>query len=491
MINQIDKAYIGQELINQDFETWSRYLFRVIEQKPFEIEEIHKDLFSYFQAVINGHRKRININIPPRSGKTTLAKYLLIYTLTKNPKANIIYTSYSQSLLTDIALSCKSFLESPVYKALYPSTFNFESEETNPIDDFWRDYRLKDTNGQKNTYSSKKISTRQGGICLFSAIGGQITGYGAGIRGNKEFNGFLCIDDANKPGDIHSQVMREKVFKYYKETLLSRLNDSNVPIINIQQRLHLEDLSGFLKEKYNFETLKKPLIDETGKCLLPKQYTPERIKEIKIDNYVFQSQYQQEPIFAGGQIIKREWFNYYPDIKFNYKKIVIAADTAISSKEYADYSCFLVGGITQDNKLHILDMIHGRWEYPELKQQAINIFNKWQLDKRETSASSFVIENKASGQQLIQDFKKAGLPIRPIDVTKDKLSRVEEVLDYLANGNILLPISETYGFNPKLIAECESFTRDQQQLHDDIVDTLVHLINNTIAKRQVSILDVL
>ena len=92
---------------------------------------------------------------------------------------------------------------------------------------------------------------------------------------------------------------------------------------------------------------------------------------------------------------------------------------------------------------------------------------------------------------MIQDFKKAGLPVTAIDVTKDKLSRVQEVLTYIANGNVLLPESETYANNPVLLAECEAFTRDMAHSHDDIVDTLVHLINNTIAKRQISILDVL
>ena len=485
-----DKGYLGYELLNQGFETWVRYLFRVIEQKPFEVEVIHKDLFRYFSSVLNGDKKRVNINIPPRSGKTTLAKYFLIYALTVNPKANIIYTSYSQSLLTDIALSCNSILENPIYQALYPGSFVIQDEEINPIDDFWREYLIETT--KKNTYSSKKIITRQGGICLFSAIGGQITGYGAGIRGSKQFSGFLCIDDANKPADIHSKVMRDKVSRYFKETLLSRLNDSNVPIINIQQRLHLEDISGFLQSKYGFETLKKPLVTEDGVCLLPKQYTPERIKELQIDNYLFQSQYQQEPIFAGGQIIKREWFTYYSvNTKYNYKKIAIATDTAISAKEHADYSCFLVGGITPDNRLHILDMAYGRWEYPELKQQALDIYNRWQRDKRETSASSIVIENRASGQQLIQDFRKIGLPIKAVDVTKDKLSRVEEVLDHIAAGHVMLPDSENYGFNNTIISECESFTRDQQQIHDDIVDTLVHLINHTIAKRQISTFEVL
>lgn len=486
----IDKEYLGRKLLEQGFEVFARYLFRVIEQKPFEVEAIHEDLFNYFDNIEKGNYKRININIPPRSGKTTLAKYFLVYSLTKNPKANIIYTSYSQTLLTDISLSCTSLLENPIYKALYPSYFYYEDEEIDPVDNFWKEYLIETT--KKNTYSSKKIMTKEGGVCLFSAIGGQITGYGAGIRGSKRFSGFLCIDDGNKPGDIHFPKMRENVTRYFKETLLSRLNNSNTPIINIQQRLHLEDLSGFLENKYKFKTLKKPLIDKNGNCLLPNQYTEERIKELQIDNYSFSAQYQQEPIVLGGQIIKREFFKYYStNQKYNYKKIVIAADTAIAVKEHSDFSCFLIGGITQDNKLHILEMQHGKWEYPELKIKALETYNNYQFNKRTTSASCMAIENRASGQQLIQDLKKMGLPIKAIDVTKDKLTRVQEVLDYIASGLVLLPNNEDYGNNPTFLKECENFSRDMSHLHDDIVDTLVHLINTTIAKRQVSILEVL
>lgn len=485
-----DVQYIGYRLLKRGFETWFRYLFRATEQTDFIKEAIHESLFDYIEKVYKQEITRLNINIPPRAGKTTLATYLLVYALTVNPKANVIYTSYSQSLLTDIALRVRDILEHPVYKAMYSSNVAYSEEELTPEDDFWAEYLKKETG--KNTYSAKKIITGKGGICLFSSIGSQITGYGAGIRNGKGFTGALIIDDANKPDDIYHTTLRNKVIRYFAGTLLSRLNNSNVPIINIQQRLHLEDLSGILQSKYNFITLKRPLIDENGVCQLPSQYSEERIRELQVDNYVFTSQYQQEPIVLGGQVIKRDWFGYYKTTdSYHYNKIVIAADTAISAKEHADYSCFLVGGVTPQNKLHILEMVHGKWEYPELKQQAISLFNRWQLDKRQTSASTIVIEDRASGQQLLQNFKKSGLPVRAVEVTKDKLSRVEEVLDYIANGNVMLPENEQYSNNPVFLAECEAFTRDMAHTHDDITDTLVHLINNTIAKRQVSILEVL
>ena len=486
----LQNDYIGYRLIERGFFTWFRYLFQAIENRPFILEPIHDGLFQYIDKIIKGETKRLCINIPPRAGKTTLATYLLVFALTLNPKSNIIYTSYSQSLLTDIALRVHDILEHPIYKAIYPNAITYENEEVAPEDDFWAELLRKETG--KNTYSTKKIITSEGGICLFASIGSQITGYGAAIRGAKGFTGALIIDDANKPDDIYHTVLRNKVIRYFSGTLLSRLNNSDTPIINIQQRLHLEDLSGILQTKYNFETLKRPLVDSNGVCQIPSQYSPERIRELQVDNYVYQSQYQQEPIILGGQVIKREWFSYYSvNTDFDYKRIVIAADTAISTKEYNDYTCFLVGGITQQNKLHILEMVHGKWEYPELKQQAIELYNRWQLDRRKTSASCIYIENRASGQQMIQDFKKAGLPVTSIDVTKDKLSRVQEILPYLANGNVLLPVDEQYSNNPVFLAECEAFTRDMAHAHDDIVDTLCHLINNTIAKRQISILEVL
>lgn len=485
----MNNEYIGKRLLDRGFEVWFRYMFRVIEGQPFIIENLHRGLFDCFDSLYKLETIRLNINVPPRSGKTTLAKYLLVYTLTRNPKSNIIYTSFSQSLLTDIATSVRNILEHPIYKVMYPNAMVYEDEEVNPIDDFWLEYLKKESG--KNTYSAKKITTVFGGTCLFSSIGSQITGYGAGIRNGIGFTGALIIDDANKPADIHSQTMRNKVVRYFEETLLSRLNNSRVPIVNIQQRLHLEDLSGVLASKYNFETLKKPLVDENGLCQLPSQYSDERIKELKINNYMFVSQYQQEPIILGGAIIKRDWFGYYdPSKEYDYKRIIIAGDTAMSVKESADYTCFMVGGVTKQNTLHILQIVHDKYEYPELKQSAINTFNRWQR-RPLTSASGLYLENKASGIQLIQDLKKSGLPVVAIDITKDKLARVEEILEYLANGLVMLPESENYGNNAEFLAECEAFTRDMSHSHDDMVDTLVHLVNNTIANRKVSILEVL
>lgn len=487
----MDKEYLGDELLNSGFETWFRYLFRVIEGRKFIVEPIHPDLFSTFEDIIEGQVIRQNINIPPRSAKTTLAKYLIAYALTLNPKCNFIYTSYSQDLLKQIARELAGILEHPIYKVMYPQNFiASEDIEADPVDEFWKDY-LEKTTG-KSTYTTKKIITYAGGTILFSSIGAQITGFGAGTRETKGFSGALIIDDANKPSEARSATLRGKVVRFYEETLLSRLNSSNVPIINIQQRLHIEDLSAVLENKYNFKTLKKPLLDENGVCQIPSQYTHERIKELQANNYMFQAQFQQSPILDGGNVIKSEYFNYYPiDREFNYKRILIAADTAMKKNEWNDYSVFMVGGVTENNHLHILDLIRGKWEAPELEKMAAAIWNKFKINPQTGFAcNGFYIEDKASGTGLIQGLKtKYSIPVFGVSVSTDKLTRAESVLPYIASGNVFLPENPNYGFNPALLAECEQFSRDMSHLHDDQVDTLGILIQEALSKTVVSFLD--
>lgn len=483
--------HIGQQLLKSGFRRWFRYMFRVVENREFTIEPLHPELFDVFGMLYTGEEKRVTINVPPRSAKTTLAKYFIAYAWTINPCCNFIYTSYSEDLLKSIAKELAYILEHPVYKALYPQTRYFEeSEIAKPTDDFWEEYLYKATG--KNTYSSKKITTFAGGTCLFSAMGAQITGYGAGIRNANGFSGALILDDPNKPADMRSQTMREKVLRFYEETLLSRLNNSNVPIINIQQRLHVEDLSGLLDKKYHFHTLCKPLIDENGVCQLPTQYTEERIKELQSNNYMFSAQYQQQPYILGGQVIKRSYFRYYPTAKeYKYKRILITADTAMKVKEHNDYSVFMAGGITENNELHILDLVRGKWEAPELEKMAVMVWEKYKRNpKTGLMCSGLYIEDKASGSYLIQCLKtKYGIPIVGLQADKDKLTRVEGVLTYLESGCIYLPDNEYYGFNPDLLAECEAFSRDNSHLHDDQVDTLVYLIQEGIGKTSVSLLD--
>lgn len=476
--------YFGQLLLNKGFRVWFKYMFYIVEGMKFIEEELHGDLFEQFEKIYNLIDTRININIPPRSGKTSMAKYFLAYCWAKNPKSNFIYTSFSQSLLSDIARSLVDILEHPVYKSMYDLSITQEDEEVNPVSEYWAEYLLNNEKKKVAKYSNRKIVSPTGGIILFSSIGASITGFGCGIRGVDVFSGALIIDDGNKPSDMHSEVMRNKVITYYEETLLSRLNNPNAPIINIQQRLHLQDLTGVLLEKYKFKQLSKSLmVDDV--CQLPSQYTNDRINEIKVNDYMFKSQYQQDPIQFGGTVFKVEWWKYYTELpQMQYTRIY--GDTALKTKEHNDYSVFQLWGKGFDQNMYLIDQIRGKWESYILEQQAILFWNKCQI----YSPRGFKIEDKASGTGLIQNLARVhALPVEGIQVDKDKYIRAMDIQPQIQSGFIHLP--QDKDFISEYIAEFSSFSPLMTHKHDDQIDATMHAIADMRLNSVISILDAL
>lgn len=474
----------GHILAERGFRDWFLYMFRVINGKPFIVEELHEKLFNKFEDSYNGNAPRICLNMPPRSGKTTLASYFVAYSLAVNPKSNFIYTSYSQELLGTISAGIANILNHPVYKAMYNAGARSSEVKLEPVDQFWKDY-LQETKGRE-LFTSRKIITAQGGVCLFSSMGSAITGFGAGIMGAPGFTGALIIDDGNKPAEVRSETIRTKIKNYFTETLLTRLNNPGVPIINIQQRLHLEDLTGILIRDYNFENLKLPLIDSRGVCTLPAQYNQERLEELQKDDYSFLSQYQQEPIKEGGNLIKLEYFRTYEQEPRQFDRLYIVCDTAFSTKKMADNSVFLLAGLAGGN-LYILNVYCKRVGFPDLKRDLKKFYEEARRKYTpQNFLSSIYIENKASGISLIQELRAEGMPITELaprvaskynkEVVADKYTRFLEISADLESGYCLIPeIPRAWQSN--FIKECLAFDgNDNNGQHDDQVDCLIYAL---------------
>jgi len=465
-LNEIDKIQlIGQTLLGRGFKDFLLFFFKVVENTSFELEPIHDDLFETFSHIEEGKTFRQIINIAPRSAKTTLAIYFIAYCLAKNPACQFIYTSYSQELLNDNSRRLTNIITNQLYTTMYCLNSIEEDEQLNIVDEFWSEYLKKEN---KFKITSKKITTKNGGVVLFASMGSQITGFGFGSKNRKGFNGCLIIDDGDKPATIRSKRTREKTRQYYEETLLTRANNSTAPILEIQQRLHIEDLSGYLLKKYKFNLLKKPLIDEYGKCQLPKQYNQERIEELKQNNYRWSTQYQQEPIIEGGNIIKSEWFKRY-EILPKLHEVYITVDTAMKIKEASDYSVFQCWGRTKNKGFtdyYLIDMIRGKWESPELLEKANLFFLKY----KKIGCNCLYIEDKASGTGLIQSLKRQRIPVEAIIPLKDKYMRLSDVLPLIKSGYVYIP--ETAEWLLDFITECEEFRADMSHTHDDIVDCL-------------------
>ena len=166
-----------------------------------------------------------------------------------------------------------------------------------------------------------EVWTTARGFRKSTSVYGTLTGLGGDI---------FIIDDPQKPVDAQSDVQRNRLNQWVSNTLMSRLDSKEKGIIIVvMQRVHLNDLSGYLIESGGWEVLSLPAIaeqDETiaigdnefhvrraGEALHPELESLESLKELRrqIGSDVFAAQYQQSPVPPGGAMIRREWLRYY------------------------------------------------------------------------------------------------------------------------------------------------------------------------------------
>ena len=148
-----------------------------------------------------------------------------------------------------------------------------------------------------------------------------------------------------------------------------------------------------------------------------------------------EAQYAQEfecsfDVVEDG-LVKRCWFNKFVQVA-EIKIKIWSFDTAIKAHEKADYS---VGGLwgVSENGYYLLDVMRVREAYPDLKKRIIKLCH-------EQPADVILIEDKASGQQLIQDLKSmTRLPVLSIQPKGDKYTRLNVLTPVFESGRIFVP----------------------------------------------------
>lgn len=472
--NPVERDILRKACI-KDFKTYLLTVFFLINASKFFLKPFHLIVIKALQAIVEGKNAKRNLALclPVGSGKSLIIEFFITWCFARSINNTFCYTSHSDRLINKLSKECKDIIENELWQLLFG-------------------HPLKKDDRQRVNFSFEGAKNRTG--LTAGTTGGAITGLDAGNPNIDGFSGALIIDDPMDAGNGRYEKSREEVVTYYDEKLSTRRRTPQTPSILIMQRLHLDDLVGWIEknEPEEWEIIKVPALDENGESFWEERYPKEELNKIsRINNFKFQSQYQQDPIASGGAVIKTEWFKYYPiGASYEYKKIFITGDTAQKVKEHNDYSVFIVWGVTKLGKLHLLDFVRGKWEAPDLKRQVKILWNRWTKGIGNCSCSGLYVEDKASGTGLIQEIKReCSIPIMPLVADKDKLTRLEAVLAYIEAGCVELPGNPEQ--NKDLLNECEAFTRDDSHSHDDIVDTLVYGIMVGLAKMNVSILEVL
>ena len=291
-----------QALLAKDLTAFTEFAFGVVRPGVPLKRNWHLDAVTYKLAQLaKGYIRRLIITLPPRSLKSLCASVALpAWFLGHYPWERVVVVSYSDFLSRHHANDFRRVVNHPLYQATFPAM------------------RLdRDTD--------REITTTERGKRIATSIDGTLTGLGGNL---------IIIDDPIKLGDAMSDAVRERVIEWYRSTLLSRGDDKTATrIVVVMQRVHQNDLVGYLQEQGGFEVLNLPAIapaTETydlgggrtytrlqGELLHPAHESVDTLIELKreMGPIAFSAQYQQSPIPPGGTIIKRKWLKTYDELR--------------------------------------------------------------------------------------------------------------------------------------------------------------------------------
>lgn len=448
------------EVLRHDFMSFAHLAFVELNpHTPLLVAPHLEVIATKLEACRQGRTRRLAILLPPRQLKSHLASVAFpAWWLGQNPAGHIICASYGQELADKMARDCRRIMSSRWYQVLFQA-------------------RLADRQAVHD------FTTTAQGSRMATSVGGVLTGRGADL---------IILDDPLKPEEALSEARRNSVNEWYDHTLLSRLNDKITgSIIIVMQRLHQDDLLGHVLEQEPWDILSFPAIAEADEEHLIESPLGNRVYRRKagaalhsereplatletirktIGEYNFASQYQQNPMPLGGVIVQTKWLSFYeaPELPDQFDEIIQSWDTANKATELSDYSVCTTWGVFE-SRYFLLDVYRERLNYPELKRKAQELAARHHVD-------SILIEDKASGTQLIAELKEEGVfavtPFLP-PPGSDKIVRLYAQTALFENGRVLLPRDA-----PWLTDYVNELTSFPGSKHDDQVDSTTQALQH-------------
>jgi predicted phage terminase large subunit-like protein len=418
----------------------------------------------HLEAVTSGDIRRLLMNVPPGSMKSLLTGVIWpAWEWGPRDLQSMRYlgTAHKQELAVRDNMKCRRLIQSDWYQARWP-------------------IELTSDQNAKTKFENAKTGFRE--AMAFASM--------TGSRGDR-----VILDDPHSVDDANSVATLKSDIITFREALPSRVNNDRSAIAIIMQRLNEADVSSVAIE-LGYDHLMIPMRYEPkrarvtrigwadprtqdGELMFPDRFPEEQVIELEntMGSYATAGQLQQRPAPRGGGIIKTDWFRYYRDVP-PLEWRAIFADTAQKTGEANDFSVFQCWGRSLDGQAVMLDQVRGKWEAPELLEQARRF---WLKHKAAVGSPlrAMNVEDKVSGTGLIQTLRREGVPILPVARNRmagkanDKVSRGYDAAPFIESGNVWLP--EWTDWLDTFLAECSTFPAGA---HDDQLDPMFDAIHS-------------
>lgn len=446
----------------------------------------------HLQAVTDGAIRRLVINIPPRTSKSSLCSVAWpAWTWIQpdigplsGPQVQFLSASYAHTLSLRDSVKTRRLIQSKWYQSRWKDRFALT--------------------GDVNTKG--RFENDKGGYRLATSVDGTTTGEGGDI---------ILIDDAHNATEAESDLVRMSTLTWWDESMSTRLNDQKVgAYVVVMQRLHQEDLTGHIisRERDDWVWLMLPMEHdpsrhcityvngerfwedprtEENELLCPERFGVQEVESLKrrLGPYAAAAQLDQAPTPRGGGIIKEEWWQLWTTQPYPPCEYVVASlDTAYTEKSENDCSALSIWGVFQGGmgpRVILLYCWQDRLEFPELVQKVLETCTtnkrelKFMKPNQRFKIDKLLIENKAAGISVAQELTRtigfnSSFGVELFDPRKygDKVARAYAVQHLFSEELIYIPYPEGsptgYVWVDTMVSQCGIFPKGS---HDDLVDS--------------------
>ena len=408
----------------------------------------HKIISQKLERVANGDLKRLIINMPPRHTKSEFASFLFpAWMMGRNPRMKIIQATHTTELAVNFGRKTKNLIDSDDYKEVFPNV------------------KLA-----ADSKASGRWDTSNGGMYYAVGVGSNLAGRGGDL---------VIIDDPHSEQTAMSLNGFDDAWEWYTGGPRQRLQPGG-SIVLVQTRWSEKDMTGQLLRSMakdpladQWEVVELPALFNDDKPCWPEYWSFDDLSAVRasIPPSKWNAQYQQNPTGEENAIIRREWWKKWDrKVVPNLQYVIQSYDTAFSKRETSDFSAITTWGVFYPEEsgtpgLILLDSQKGRWDFPELKEVALDQYKYWDPD-------TVIVEAKASGLPLTHELRTMGIPVVNFTPSKgnDKVTRVHSVSPLFEAGMVWAP-DET--FADELIEEVAAFPNGE---YDDLVDSMTQAL---------------
>ena len=437
-----------------DFASFFRESWSLLEPgKQLDWSWHYELIAEYLELVYRREIRRLIINVPPRTAKSTEATIAWPASCwARNSQLRFLTASYSKNLSEEHSVKRRNLIQSDWYRQFWPIQF---AEDTNRRDQY------------RNSQQGEMIAT---------SVGATGTGRGGDI---------LLLDDGLSADQAKSEAERKTAHGWFTDTFRTRLNDpATGAIVVIEQRTHEDDITGWLlkhepgqwkhlcipleadkREIWKFPLSGRVVERQPGEVLQPKRFPPEVMTSRKVHARTFATQDQQRPAPDSGIIFKREWWKYYRTPPEEFDRVVTSWDFAVEGKADNDFN---VGGCIGQigANLYVLDVFRARIPFPE-QRRALKSFAQ-----KHPEARRHYVEKKANGPAVMASLAQEVSGLIPVEPQGSKEQRAEAASADVEAGNVFLPEDA-----PWVHDFVEEHTVFPNGANDDQVDMLSQVIN--------------